>query len=344
MKVLVGIPTYGNVRFGYTIRRTLEGLVNQTFRDFRVLIVYKPMEDDRTLDVVSEYSDKLDVEVLIQKSGYFIDAVNMILEVSRDYDITLTIDDDAIPDPRWIEEHINMHLRHEKIGVITGSVNNSLHVRVGSGNKILGFIKKMTGFYKPLLKDYIKYEYIGYINDIGLLVINPRFNYKYLLHRDKIYGPPIGVNMSFKSSHLEDFILPPYNIRGLHNESLLATYYFVNKKMHSIIFRGGNVVHLERESLSRIKSSGELCKLLAEHCLLPYGLSSIGIKINMKKLKLYSLIKPIYSKIRGMYHYDGCIYGIKLAIEAIENQYEPLMVRSKLKEIIDSKCKLNILA
>ncbi|ADI32606.1 glycosyltransferase family A protein [Staphylothermus hellenicus] len=342
MKVLVGIPTYGNVRFGYTIRETLEGLVNQTFKDFRVLIVYKPMKDDKTLDVVSEYSDKLDVEVLVQRNGYFVDAVNMILEVARDYDITLTTDDDAIPGPKWVAEHISMHRAHEKIGVLSGLVNNSFRVEIGSGNKFLAFIKKISGFYTPLFKDYIERGYIGYINDIGLSVINPSYDYEYVKHRDKIYGPPIGVNMSFKSRLLDNFGLPPYSIKGLHNENLLATYYLIKYKMYSSIFRGANVIHLERESLSRAKSKEELCKLLAEHCLLPYGLYSIGVKVNMRKLKLYSLIKPLYSRLKETYRYDGCLYGIRLAIEAIENNYTPLEVRNKLKNSIYNKCKVNL--
>ena len=69
MRILVGIPTFNNSRFGYTIRRTLEALANQSFRDFRVLIVYKPSPGDRTLDVVDEFRDKLDIEVKIQNKG-----------------------------------------------------------------------------------------------------------------------------------------------------------------------------------------------------------------------------------------------------------------------------------
>lgn len=341
MKVLVGIPTYGNIRFGYTIKRTLEGLVNQTFKDFRVLIIYKPVEGDKTLDIISEYSDKLDIEVLIQRNGYFIDAVNMILEVASDYDITLTTDDDAIPRPKWIEDHINMHIQYERIGVLTGLVNGSFHVRIDSENKLLYLIKKVIGFYKPLLREYHRLKYAIYINDIGLQVTNPTITYEDLRSSDKIYGLPIGVNMSFKSKYLENFTIPQYSIRGLHNESILSIYYLVRKNMHSLIFRGGNVIHLERESLSRIKTGRELCKLLVEHCLLPYGLFAIGIKVNMKKLKLYSLIKSIFSRIKGMYHYGGCIYGIRLAIEAIENRYEPLLVRRKLKEIINNKCVMH---
>jgi len=71
MRVLVGLPTFNNGAFGYTIRRTLEALADQSYRDFRVLVVYKPSPGDGALDVVDEFRDKLDIEVRIQGDGFF---------------------------------------------------------------------------------------------------------------------------------------------------------------------------------------------------------------------------------------------------------------------------------
>ena len=51
MRILVSIPTFNNSRFGYTIRRTLEALVGQSFRDFRVLIVYRPSPGDMLMSL-----------------------------------------------------------------------------------------------------------------------------------------------------------------------------------------------------------------------------------------------------------------------------------------------------
>jgi len=100
-KILVGIPTYNNSKFNYSIAQTLEALANQTIRDFHVLIVYKPSLNDRTLDVIDEFKDRLNIEVKIQNDGFFEEAMNIIFETSRDYDITLTTDD-AIPSETWI--------------------------------------------------------------------------------------------------------------------------------------------------------------------------------------------------------------------------------------------------
>ena len=97
MRVLVGLPTFNNGAYGYTIRRTLEVLANQSYRDFRVLVVYKPGPGDGTFDVIDEFRDKLDIEVRIQGDGFIEEAMNEIFKAAADYDITLTTDDDAIP-------------------------------------------------------------------------------------------------------------------------------------------------------------------------------------------------------------------------------------------------------
>jgi len=89
-------------------------LVGQSYRDFRVLVVYKPSSGDGTLDVVDEFRDRLDIEVRIQGDGFFEEAMNEIFKVATDYDITLTTDDDAIPTKTWIQDHLQYHKNHEK--------------------------------------------------------------------------------------------------------------------------------------------------------------------------------------------------------------------------------------
>ena len=73
MRVLVGLPTFNDGASGYTIRRTLEALANQSYRDFRVLVIYKPSPGDETvLSVVLDefrrmFSD--DVEFVVLSSN-----------------------------------------------------------------------------------------------------------------------------------------------------------------------------------------------------------------------------------------------------------------------------------
>jgi glycosyltransferase involved in cell wall biosynthesis len=333
VRVLVGLPSFNNGASGYTIRRTLGALANQSYRDFRVLVVYKPSPGDGTLDVVDEFSDKLDIEVRIQSDGFFEEAMNEIFKAAVDYDITLTTDDDAIPTKTWIQEHIQFHKNHEKIGITQGIVssqirNNEDHTF--SLYILMRFLGHLIGFYKPLIKELYGYRII--VNYMGLFACaNCELGIE---KHDYIHTFGIaGVNMSFKSGSLiAGFTLPGYTRRGLHNESLLALH-FIRQGLHSAIFNGGFVEHLERESLSRPKSKVSEFMMAIEHILFPYGVYYYGFKINMRRLKLYERLVKLYSKLSRATIWRAYAIGLGLAIEAIENGYEPREVRRRLLEI-----------
>jgi len=326
VRVLVGLPTFNNGASGYTIRRTLGALANQSYRDFRVLVVYKPSPGDGTLDVVDEFRDKLDIEVRIQGDGFFEEALNEIFKAATDYDITLTTDDDAIPTKTWIQEHIQFHKNHEKIGIISGITSQ------GGCYDPYRIIRQVLGYYKPLINELINYYAI--INDIGLWACNPKYldaikNYGW------IYSLDIGGNnMSFKSGSLIDgFALPGYTKRGGHYERILALY-FIRQRLHSAKFNGGFVKHLERDSLSRPKTETSKFMVDLENYLLPYGVYYYGFKINLDKLKLYKQLVKFLQYIEGRIKLlQGYVVGLSLAIEAIENKYKPSEVRRRLLEI-----------
>ncbi len=325
MKILIGIPTYSNSRFGYTIRQTLEALINQSFKDFRVLIIYKPSPSDRTLDVIDEFRDELDIEVKIQSEGFVEEAMNMIFEIAKDYDITLTTDDDAVPTKTWIEEHVKFHKSHEKVGIAQGVVVSNYDFCY----EYMHRLRSLIGYHKPLLKELSNYGVI--INDMGLLACRSKE-----LGNVKDYVLTIsigGVNMSFKSKHyINCFALPGYTKRGIHYERLLVLYY-IKQKLHSAFFNGGIVEHLERDSLSRPKDSSARLMMSMEWYLLPYGIHYYGFKLNMRRLKFYNWLIDLYSRFKKTLISKAYAEGLKLAIEAIENNYEPREVRSKLLEI-----------
>jgi len=326
MRVLVGLPTFNNGVSGYTIRRTLGALADQSYRDFRVLVVYKPSPGDGTLDVVDEFRDRLDIEVRIQGDGYFEEAMNEILKAAVDYDITLTTDDDAIPTKTWIQEHIQFHKNHEKIGITQGIVipqQNTCY-------EYLRFIRQLIGYHKPLIKELCNYKVI--INDMGLTACDPKF-----ISMVKKYGyaytVAIGVNMSFKSGQLIDgFALPGYTKRGLSNENFLALHY-IRRGLYSATFNGGFVEHLERDSLSRPKSDVTRFMTAVENNLSPYGVHYYGFKINMNRLRLYKRLIGLYDTFRRSLLSRAYALGLGLALEAIENDYEPREVRRRLLEI-----------
>ena len=342
MRVLVGLPSFNNGALGYTIRQTLDALSVQSFNDFKLLIVYKPSSGDRTLDIVNEFTDRLDIEIKIQNDGFFEEAVNEILKASIDYDITLTTDDDAIPTRTWIEEHVKFHKNHEKVGVLSGMV--ILRSQNNGCYEHLRFIKHLIGYYKPLIKELHNYAEI--INNMGLLVcVDPksigairRYNYVYTV------GVNIsGVNMSFKSGRFIDgFRLPGYTKRGIHNEKFLALHY-LKQGFHSAIFNGGFVEHLERDSLSRPKNEISTFMTGVEWYLMPYGVYYYGFRININRLRFYEHLIKLYSVLRRTILSQAYTVGLKLAIEAIKNSYQPKDVRQRLLKIEDIEASKKII-
>jgi len=331
MKILVGIPTYNNSRSNYSIRQTLEALSNQTIKDSHVLIVYKPSPGDRTLDVVSEFKDGLDIEVKIQSYGFFEEAMNIIFEASKDYDITLTTDDDAIPSETWINEHVIFHKNHDRIAIVHGITIPTTHYCY----EHLRTVKLLINYYKPLIKLMVNYSNF-IINDIGLLVCKGKepFNGNANTHDYELDIGIRGVNMSFKSGpYIDGFSLPGYTIRGIRNEQLLALHY-LKQGFNAASFNGGAVRHLERESLSRPKDPRTAG---IEEYLFPYGVHYYGFKINMRKLKLYYNLVRLYSKIRKTPLSKAYRAGLELAIEAIENNYEPKEIRSRFIEFLSER-------
>ena len=338
MKVLVSIPTFNNAKRGYTIRRTLESLVSQVFGDFRVLVVYKPSENDETLKILKEFEDKLDIDIKIQKQGYIEEAMNIIFEYSEDYDITLVTDDDAIPSKTWIQEHINIHKKHEKIGIATGDINTRFVMRRYK------FLRRLLGFYAPnqLIKEKSKdniNSYRCYINDMGLLVPVKEAIGDTLVPSFCVTG----VNLSFKSRLISGFRLPNASTRGLYYESLTALHYFM-KGLKPVEFRGAHVLHLDYESLSRASNPLSRFTWGLESHISPYIYNLYGLRINIAKLKRYKyFLKTFYSLKKTLL---SCAYlvGVTLAQKGLEEKWTPRKMREKilrLREIFKKEASLN---
>lgn len=87
------------------LTRTLRGLAQQTFRDFRVFVV----DDGSTPPVAStltcEDTAGLDLRLLRQENGGPSAARNRAIEAG-DSPLIAFVDDDVVPDPRWLEAHL----------------------------------------------------------------------------------------------------------------------------------------------------------------------------------------------------------------------------------------------
>lgn len=66
-----------------TIKRTLESLLNQTYKDFEVIIV-DGLSSDRTLEIVREYSLKINnITIISEKDNGIYDAMNKGVKISK---------------------------------------------------------------------------------------------------------------------------------------------------------------------------------------------------------------------------------------------------------------------
>jgi len=70
LKVSIVIPVYNSERF---LRESIDSALNQTYKDIEVIAVYDKSED-RTLDILKEYSDK--IKIIDKQSGGPIRALN----------------------------------------------------------------------------------------------------------------------------------------------------------------------------------------------------------------------------------------------------------------------------
>lgn len=97
MKVSVVINTYNRAA---TLRNTLDGLRYQTYRDFEVIVVNGPSTDG-TNELLARYTDMARIyrcpEVHLSRSR------NIGITQAAG-DIVAFIDDDSVPDPRWIAD------------------------------------------------------------------------------------------------------------------------------------------------------------------------------------------------------------------------------------------------
>jgi len=156
-----------------------------------------------------------------------------------------------------------------KIGIVNGAtMSQALSSKC---YEYLKPVRQLLSYHKPIMREL--HNYVEIINDMGLLACgNPRLLRAIGNHHEYMYTVVVGGgNMSFKSRSLIDrFALPGYTKRGIHYERLLVLHY-VRLGFHSVVFNGGFVEHLERESLSRPKNRISKFMVRIEYNLLLYG-------------------------------------------------------------------------
>ncbi|AWR93948.1 glycosyltransferase [Acidianus brierleyi] len=321
MEITVAIPTYKNN--GSTIGKLLEALQNQSYKNFRLLVVYKPSDGDVTEDVISKYKN-LDIEVIYQKEGYIEEAMNLIFS-NANADILITTDDDAIPSKDWVKDHIEMHSNPE-----FGVVGNNSTVRLINFSLLERSYAKL--FEKPI--DKAMSDYAIYIAETGLWTYNKSFRKNGRII--KTLGLS-GYNMSLKKEVYKNFKLEQMTLRGAYYENYVGVN-AIRKGFHSVFVQNCcKTEHLNRESISRSKNPSVIKELYAESVLSAYYFSRI-YKINLEKLKTDILIKTWkwYLKDRSLLSLaaiEGLRLGLKITLDAIKKGYSGEQIRKRLLEI-----------
>ncbi|BBG22897.1 glycosyltransferase family A protein [Sulfuracidifex tepidarius] len=325
MHIEVAIPTCCND--GKTIIYTLKGLIEQSYKDFSVLVVYKPTPEDRTLEAIRPFSEKLDIRVVEQDKGKIDEAMNIIFEKS-DADLLLTTDDDEVPQVDWIKDHLNFHEKYPDAGALRGRVKRkasdaSMRVRSSTLKQVA---KKVI--YTEYSKEF--HEYNGYLTIFGLPT-----------DRNNNMSPPRGglmktitlsyENSSFKRSVYKDFRVPSYSLRGFHSEDLISLH-AIKKGFFTAEIDGGWTTELDREefgtpgeSLSTPSTMKGRIALVTEHFLFPYGAFLEGFKPR----RLW-LLKSLLSLGRDQVKREASMLGVSLADESISKKYSPSKVREEL--------------
>src|SRR5690349_21255951 len=102
---------------GKSLRALLEALRHQTFRDFEVVVVKGPSTDD-TDEVLEDW--KAAVRVVENPERNLSQSRNLGIDLAAG-EIVVFIDDDSIPEPRWLSELMEPYA-DEHVGGVGGLV------------------------------------------------------------------------------------------------------------------------------------------------------------------------------------------------------------------------------
>lgn len=141
-KVTVVIPCYNDKEY---IIETLNSVLNQTFKDFEIIIV-----DDGSDDETKHFLEEIQLSKvsLIRQSNKGLSAARNIGIQKAKSDFLLIIDADDTVDVSFLEKAISILKKHDHIGAVSSYCNIFT-----SPNKIIGEHKPKGGVLKDFLLD-----------------------------------------------------------------------------------------------------------------------------------------------------------------------------------------------
>jgi len=116
-KISVIIPAYNTKK---TIAKTINSVLNQTFRNFELLIV-NDGSTDNTLNMIKQFKDKR-IKIFNQKNQGSYTARNLGIQKSKGKILAFT-DSDCIPEKNWLEEGIKSLKKDKNCHIVGGKVN-----------------------------------------------------------------------------------------------------------------------------------------------------------------------------------------------------------------------------
>jgi glycosyltransferase involved in cell wall biosynthesis len=268
--ISIVIPTSGRAS---TLKHVLEGLKRQTYRNFEVVIVHKPTSDN-TGEILNEYSKALKIKVVVQKDGFVTDAYNLGLKQAKGQ-IVAFLDDDAVPYPNWLENHLQIHENYRQVGGISGATISTIEKNGEIVQEVDDSVQRhnqkqrsyalpwarpldgMSGYYIFIGRDGLVHHH-SKVENIDSYSLIPS-----LLH--------MGANMSIKKEALEGLHVNDELILGFTFEQLLS--YQIWKKGYKLLYSPSvKVLHLvHRESTGRFFQSPKRAALRDAEFILTFA-------------------------------------------------------------------------
>jgi len=240
-------------------------------------MIVKPSGDE-TEQIIENYRGKLDIKIIIQTQGYFLDGLNLGIKNAHG-NILVFLDDDSIPFPNLIQSHIQSYSTPQ-IGGVAGDVipvtvkKNQICPFEDLASEIIPMQTLETALAQKIGSQPLRglENYLIYISKAGFVSVNYKFANRALSQPvPSLLGK--GANMSISASASAGFQFPTSWILGLTGEQYLGWYLW--KKSYNVIINPQiKAYHIHHgQSLSRnIKDTKKEALLCTEARLLFYRL------------------------------------------------------------------------
>jgi glycosyltransferase involved in cell wall biosynthesis len=273
--VSIIIPSY---KRAHLIKYTLDALQKQVYRNFEVLIILNPTNDG-TEAVLESYRKSLNLKIVTRKKPLPIThALNLGLENAQG-EIIFFLDDDVVPYPCWLQDHIDNYT-DPKVGGVAGNVVSTTIQNLDNAENtrselILDYTPFLTGLARILWEHPLAglENYLLYLSRAGTLCTNTKV--ASLASRMKVRSLlGMGANISVLAEAVSDIRFPEDSWAvGMNWEQYLG--FRIWKKGYCLMFDPKPVVkHIsEGETATHnVRSNKRYALNYIEHSLMFYRL------------------------------------------------------------------------